>query len=395
MSLRVIVPLAVVALGSYAGARPPLSSTEIEELREQGPKGLQSFLTAHHKQLEAEDPVVLSQLDQVCGQFDCKTSRLYWHTDLESAKAQARHEKKPILSLHLLGRLDEAQSCANSRFFRKVLYADPTLAGLLRSKFVLHWKSVRPVPKVTIDFGDGRVVKRTLTGNSAHYILDEEGRPLDVLPGLFAPQPFRHALLSARVLADEVRGLEGRARQQRFIAFHQRQLDAATKRWSEELATVGADAKVPKDVPSHVGLNLLELATNDETWDRMANLDRPGRAVAREVRDALANGFPDAWASGQIALTKAVVENPTLGAVRRIEWTLARDSIRNEYQLHGRIHAWFAAQRVPSDLSLESLNELVYASIFKAPLSDPWYGLGVPEDFQSIEDGVTLTDARR
>ena len=58
---------------------------------------------------------------------------------------------------------------------------------------MLHWQSVRPVPTVTIDFGDGRKLERTLTGNSIHYILDSQGRPIDALPGLYGPQAFLRA----------------------------------------------------------------------------------------------------------------------------------------------------------------------------------------------------------
>ena len=36
-----------------------------------------------------------------------------------------------------------------------------------------------------IDFGDGRKMERTLTGNSIHYVLDSEGRLIDALPGVF------------------------------------------------------------------------------------------------------------------------------------------------------------------------------------------------------------------
>ena len=46
------------------------------------------------------------------------TSQLYWYTDLEAAKAQAKRLGKPILSLRLLGKLTDEFSCANSRFFR-------------------------------------------------------------------------------------------------------------------------------------------------------------------------------------------------------------------------------------------------------------------------------------
>src|SRR5436309_870606 len=98
------------------------------------------------------------ELDRVCAQKDTHTSLLYWHTELPAAMAEARRTARPILSLRLLGRLDEELSCANSRFFRKLLYPEGRINQRLRQDFVLHWQSVRPVPRVTIDFGDGRSI---------------------------------------------------------------------------------------------------------------------------------------------------------------------------------------------------------------------------------------------
>src|SRR5215467_2769827 len=126
---------------------------------------------------------------------------LFWFTDLEAAITEARRSRRPILSLRLLGRLDEELSCANSRFFRKLLYPEPRINKLLRDGFVLHWQSLRPVPLVTIDFGDGRVIRRTLTGNSVHLVLDPDGRAVDALPGLFAPSVFLELLVEARRFA--------------------------------------------------------------------------------------------------------------------------------------------------------------------------------------------------
>ena len=61
-------------------------------------------------------------------------------------------------------------------------------------------KSVRPVPKVTIDFGGGRKLERTLTGNSIHYVLDADGRPVEAIPGLYGPQAFLVQLAEGRTL---------------------------------------------------------------------------------------------------------------------------------------------------------------------------------------------------
>jgi hypothetical protein len=159
-----------------------------------GPGGLDAYLRANGSFASAE-------LDRVCAQKDAHTALLYWFTDLDAAVAEARRTKRPILSLRLLGRLDEELSCANSRFFRTLLYPDPRVNGILREQFVLHWQSMRPVPRVTIDFGDGRKIERTITGNSVHLVLDMYRRPVDALPGLVDAATFAQLLAGAHALA--------------------------------------------------------------------------------------------------------------------------------------------------------------------------------------------------
>ena len=175
-----------------------------------GPDGLDTYLQRHGG---APSPA----LDAVCAQKDAHATLLYWFTDLDAALDEARRRDRPILSLRLLGRLDEELSCANSRFFRKSLYIDPAINRAMRDRFVLHWQSVRPVPKVTIDFGDGRRLVKTLTGNSAHLVLDAGGRPVDALPGLFDPRVFGQLL--SRSLAIAAAGRRQLAR------MHERELE--------------------------------------------------------------------------------------------------------------------------------------------------------------------------
>ena len=64
--------------------------------------------------------------------------------------------------------------------------------------------------------------------------------------------------------------------------------------------------------------------------------------------------------------------------------TLLIDAVRNEYDLHRRIHAWFARSEAGDDV--EALNERVYDELFLTPSSDPWLGL-VPSDAYSALDG--------
>ena len=132
-------------------------------------------------------------------------SGLFWYTDVGSAKNAARKYGRPILHLRMLGKLDEELSCANSRLFRATLYANQDVSRFLRERFILYWSSERPVPHVTIDYGEGRRLERTATGNSAHYILDGHGNVLDVLPGLYAPTAFVRELEGSLALAASVR----------------------------------------------------------------------------------------------------------------------------------------------------------------------------------------------
>jgi hypothetical protein len=137
-------------------------------------------------------------LDAVARQRDAAWSGLYWYTDLGEAKKAAAAAGRPILSLRLLGNLDEELSCANSRFFRTALYANSSISEEFRRNWILHWESVRPVPKITVDYGDGRKLVRTITGNSLHYVLTSNGDVVDVMPGLWGPEDFLRKVRGAR-----------------------------------------------------------------------------------------------------------------------------------------------------------------------------------------------------
>ena len=123
-----------------------------------GPAGLNVLRMTYADEINRQiaNPVVASTpswrrlsaaLDEVAQQKDSYLSGLYWYTDFGQAKAAARATGKPILSLRLLGKLNEEFSCANSRFFRTILYSNEDVARTLREKFILHWQSERPAPR--------------------------------------------------------------------------------------------------------------------------------------------------------------------------------------------------------------------------------------------------------
>src|SRR5690606_8006337 len=129
-------------------------------------------------------------------------------------------------------------SCANSRFFRTTLYANEEISRYLRNHYILHWETVRDVPKITIDYGDGRVVERTITGNSAHYILAADGRPIDALPGLYDPQSFLEWTQEGVQLHSELAPLAGRAWERYLTRYHEMSHDRLVSKWHDELNAV-------------------------------------------------------------------------------------------------------------------------------------------------------------
>ena len=118
-----------------------------------------------------------------------------------------------------------------------MLFSSSEVAEYVNGTFEPAWESVRPVPLVTIDFGNGHVVKRTLQGNIATYVCDSGGTVYDILPGIYSPEEYRKQLEALKGLADSVRpkGPEpttqaGRRRAERDLAdrlrdYHKREAE--------------------------------------------------------------------------------------------------------------------------------------------------------------------------
>ena len=71
-----------------------------------------------------------------------------------------------------------------------MLFSDESVANVINLQFEPVWVSVRDVPLITIDFGNGKVIRRTLHGNVATYACTSEGFVLDALPGIYEPKTY-------------------------------------------------------------------------------------------------------------------------------------------------------------------------------------------------------------
>jgi len=360
-------------------------SSEIERLRTTGGKDASNDATLQR---------VSTAIDAVAQQKDAFASELFWYTDLEKAKEAARTSGKPILSLRLLGKLNEEYSCANSRFFRTIIYANTEVSRRLREDFVLHWESVRPAPKLTVDFGDGRKLERTITGNSIHYLLDPQGRVVDAFPGLYSPKAFLTALESALKAAKASMAKPENERQGFLQQYHMVQIAANLSEWKRDLDSVnqGSSAKIRASTFSasqgsdalKKARETLAAATSDAIWTSIAQLHFDSAGLDDASMSLVKAKMPRALEASKVAISKARVEDPLLRALRGVSNSIALDTMRNEYLLHTTLHEWFANGTAPENLP--QLNERVYAELFLTPSNDPWLGLTSKDTFSALEN---------
>jgi len=401
---------------------PKESAAAVAELRAMGPFGLNVLLKTYADEINRQiaNPVMASTprwrrisaaLDEVAQQKDSYLSGLYWYTDFGQAKAAAGAAGKPILSLRLLGKLNEEFSCANSRFFRTILYSNEEVARTLREKFILHWQSVRPAPRVTIDFGDGRRLERTLTGNSIHYILDQDGRPLDALPGLYGPAAFLREVTAIDGLFQQLSKKENGNLIQTLLLYQRQRLNRVNLNWLADIEKIGG--KIPegfvvtkREDGTPEALQIASLAFTKMVTEAsiLRSMTSSAEALGVVTDEAawkkialahIADAELDAHSIGLIqrqtqkAFRAEAAErnsDKTLARlVEKLQTNIAMDTVRNEYLLHTKLYAWLVADRSRSDL--DALNKKVYAELFLTPASDPWLGLYSPETYVALEGG--------
>jgi hypothetical protein len=289
----------------------PRSSSGLKLLFEENLEAIQAMREglAKSEPSRLEWERLRAALDVVARQRDAAWSGLYWYMDFAAAKAAAARAGRPI-------------------------------SNELRNNWILHWDSIRPVPKITIDFGDGRKLETTITGNSLHYLLTSNGDVVDVLPGLWGPREFLEGLRGAREKStgDFLEGNTARAN-----------------------ATAG-----PRHASSPISF--------EENPRVSSVLDASSLQLMRvKMRDADASAFAR--------------------AVRNFEQSLVTDTAVN-LSLRRTIHQWLSHPSGPIDLA--TLTNRIYDELFLTPRTDPWLGLVAADTYSAIEGdpGVRTTAAK-
>lgn len=379
------------------------SSAAINSLREQGKGGLETLFKTYAAEIKEFSQTgeatekwkkIAFAIDSVAMQKDAYASKLYWFTDLEAAKQKAENSNKPILSLRLLGNLNEEFSCANSRFFRALLYSNAEVSKYLNDNYVLHWKSVRPAPKVTIDFGDGRKIERTLTGNSIHYILDKNGEIVDALPGLYSPSEFLKYIKKSNEISKTTVNMNFAEKEMALLRYRAANFNEIRQKRDQSIAKAQVQLIEPKNdatalevAPRATAKMVTEMTILRGLYDNFYRFEPQIISEDWKKLAGIYTGEVEFDANSQAFIKR---QNKNLNAaelislINNLKTYVALDTTRNESLFHTNLYQKLNEARIKNS-DLEKFNSKVYAEIFKTPDSDKWLGLYTTDVYTALD----------
>jgi hypothetical protein len=225
------------------------------------------------------------------------------------------------------------------------LFSRDDVCNFVNASFEPVWVSVRPVPIVRIDFGNGRVLTRTLHGNILTSVCTADGTLLDALPGIYTPEVYIDRLDQLRLLSVQL-GRQPREKRASWLAgYHDRTAKALAANQQPE-RFIDAVKLLP------VGKGVIE---------------RPVEKVlvqASSPRGTPPNGSPPPAKAAQTG----VGPEPIAG------WKeLVQDTELNERTRRRQIHELLAKSGL---VRPERVLKPIYKDVLHADLDDPYLGLG-------------------
>lgn len=223
-----------------------------------------------------------------------------------------------------------------------MLFSRPEVAQYIQRFFEPVWATVRPVPMIRIDFGNGTVLTRTLHGNIATYACTAEGQVLDILPGIYTPTTYLDRLYQFRLLANYAEQAGPTMRVERLRAYHQ-----------------GQAAALQKEEPPPV----------------LVNMDMSKVQIENRLKAVLVSGRSTTETNQTLPERDRARENLHLDSATDLaNWKLlAEDTTLNETVRRRQIHAMLAGSGfVPP----EQVTKRLYKEVLHADLDDPYLGLG-------------------
>lgn len=260
-----------------------------------------------------------------------------------------------------------------------MLFSNPEVASFMNDSFVCTWESVRPVPRVDIDFGDGHRMTRTLNGNVITFLCAPDGKVFDVLPGLYSAEGYlaglRRAvelyasLSSEGALADGVAAYHALAASgvERIAVMRGGRVEAdagemryASKAMVEEPLKVLMAGRL--DTPeARFGTGVPERRDFDDL--RAMSKTKIELPIKLAISDKTI-----------VVASKTAIEQPVKRALSdEAKGLLAMDTGINERLRSEQIHAMLASAPLPTPADLSTR---IYEEVLHVAVTDPYLGLG-------------------
>jgi hypothetical protein len=215
------------------------------------------------------------------------------------------------------------------------------VAEFINRNFEPVWESVRPVPLVRIDFGNGTVLTRTLHGNIASYVCASDGQVLDILPGIYAPAAYVERLNQLRLLANYVDQQGTGHRLARLKTYHD-----------------GQRAALAKNQAPPIFFNMADMSKS---------------AIEGRIKAVLVPGGKGPRRAGPVQAASAALPNFPSGEDLANWRLLVKDTELNETGRRRQIHEMLAAA---GSVKPPAVTRRLYKEVLHADLDDPYLGLG-------------------
>jgi hypothetical protein len=215
-----------------------------------------------------------------------------------------------------------------------VLLSNPNFVASVKERYILAWDSVRPAPKVSIDFGDGKKLTRTLKGSTVFYVCRSDAKVVDIFPGIYTPADFIY--------------LESDS--QKLLVMSDPQVRETHQRLAQApFAAAISFSKGVLESPVLAGLSGI-----------------PANTAARQV------GLDDL--SRHPLTRKHVISRAGLPPDATGEQIVAADSARYRKMTRPAVESFLAKSSLP--LSPGECTTAMFKDVLNVPIDDPYLGLG-------------------
>jgi hypothetical protein len=252
-----------------------------------------------------------------------------------------------------------------------VLFSNDQLVKFIHESFEPVWESVRPVPTLTLDFGNGKTITRTLHGNIASYVCTAEGQVLDILPGMYSTEAYLNQLNQMWLLHAYLLKKEPAEREKALREYHQTQADALAK----------------NILPGQfIEMDMSKLRIERSAKKIMVRFLPPKSAPSAPITTP-SNPAPTTNKTEKADAGKGVIERPAKKVLATsnasdsssnaddvAQWQeLGEDTLINEHSRRLQIHHQLAKIGSPQPAAI---TKWLYAEVLHADLDDPYLGLG-------------------